>query len=346
MACPGCYAYNDGHLGDTVTLRHLSDYHGPALVERFFRLIDAHKPLHVSIVGGEPLVRFRELNEILPRLSAQDIYAQVVTSAVRPIPEEWRGLRNLEISVSIDGLRPEHDIRRAPATYDRIQKHIAGHQITVHCTVTRQQVRRPGYLEEFVDLWSRSQAVRKILVSLYTPQLGEVSAERLEAEDREVVVADLRRLRARFAKLRMPKEMIAVYADPPASPDDCGRKNRTDTSETFAAEYIGRAGTGWWLSWGLRMQEARDAPTTIVPPPRDATDAVEHSPLTRDPARAVSGPGPTRTAHVRRRPPEPRRSPPGRRQQPLPTPPPRPTGLMPTSPHRVLGAETLIAECK
>ena len=92
LACPGCYAYNDGHLGDAGTLRRLSDYHGPGLVERFFRLMDAHKPLHVSIVGGEPLVRFRELNEILPRLSAQGIYAQVVTSAVRPIPEEWRGL--------------------------------------------------------------------------------------------------------------------------------------------------------------------------------------------------------------------------------------------------------------
>ena len=31
----------------------------------------------------------------------------------------------LEIVVSIDGLQPEHDVRRAPATYDRIVKHIA-----------------------------------------------------------------------------------------------------------------------------------------------------------------------------------------------------------------------------
>ena len=123
-------------------------------------------------------MRFRELNEILPALSARGIYAQVVTSAVRPIPAEWRGLRNLEISVSIDGLQPEHDIRRRPATYARILKHIAGHTITVHCTVTRQLVRRPGYLEEFVDLWSRNDAVDRILVSLYTPQIGEVSYHR------------------------------------------------------------------------------------------------------------------------------------------------------------------------
>ena len=33
MACPGCYAYNDGHLGDAGTLRRLSDYQGPMLVD-------------------------------------------------------------------------------------------------------------------------------------------------------------------------------------------------------------------------------------------------------------------------------------------------------------------------
>ncbi len=87
--------------------------------------------------------------------------------------------------VSIDGLQPEHDVRRAPATYDRILKHIVGHQITVHCTVTRQQSRRDGYLEEFLKFWSANDNVRQVWVSLYTPQIGEVSDERLLPEDRE-----------------------------------------------------------------------------------------------------------------------------------------------------------------
>ena len=126
----------------------------------FFELVDEHEPLHVSIVGGEPLVRFRELNEILPRLAERGIYSQVVTSAVRPIPIEWASIPRLQMVVSIDGLQPEHDVRRKPATYDRILKHIDGHQITVHCTVTRQQVQRDGYLEEFVDFWSANPNVR------------------------------------------------------------------------------------------------------------------------------------------------------------------------------------------
>jgi MoaA/NifB/PqqE/SkfB family radical SAM enzyme len=221
LRCPGCYAYGADHLGDGVTLRQVSDYKGPELVSRFFELVDAHRPLHVSIVGGEPLVRYRELDEILPRLADRGIYTQLVTSAVRPIPREWAGLRRLQIVVSIDGLQPEHDERRKPATYERILKHIDGHQITVHCTVTRQQVRRDGYLEEFVRFWSDNPDTRHIWVSLYTPQVGEVSAERLEPEDRQRVVAALMFLRTRFPKLRMPKGMIEVYAAPPESPAEC-----------------------------------------------------------------------------------------------------------------------------
>ena len=221
LTCPGCYAYSSDHLGDSINLRQLTDFSGDTLVERFFALVDEHRPLHVSIVGGEPLVRYRELSRILPRLVARGIHAQVVTSAVRPIPLEWATLPNFELSVSVDGLQPEHDARRKPATYDRILKHIAGHRVTVHCTVTRQQARRDGYLEEFVATWSARDAVAKILVSLYTPQIGEASDEMLTAEDRRSVVADLLSLRTRFPKVAMPRPMVEAYADPPSSPDDC-----------------------------------------------------------------------------------------------------------------------------
>jgi MoaA/NifB/PqqE/SkfB family radical SAM enzyme len=221
LRCPGCYAYGDEHLGGEVTLRQVSDFKGQELVDRFMQLIDEHRPIHVSIVGGEPLVRFRELNDILPRLVERGIYTQLVTSAVRPIPQEWIGLKRLQIVVSIDGLQPEHDVRRTPATYDRILKHIVGHAITVHCTVTRQLVQRDGYIEQFVRFWSDNPHTRQIWVSLYTPQVGEDSAERLRPEDRERVVAALMHLRTEYPKLRMPQGMIEVYSDPPRSPDDC-----------------------------------------------------------------------------------------------------------------------------
>jgi MoaA/NifB/PqqE/SkfB family radical SAM enzyme len=221
LRCPGCYAYGDDHLGGDVTLRQLSDFKGQELVDRLMALVDRHRPLHVSIVGGEPLVRYRELNTILPELAARGIYTQVVTSAVREIPAQWAQIKRLHISVSIDGLQPEHDARRTPATYDRILKHIVGHQITVHCTVTRQQVNRPGYLEEFLRFWSEREEVRKIWISLYTPQIGEISAERLTPSDRQRVVSDLRALRLRYSKLEAPEGLINAYANPPSSPDEC-----------------------------------------------------------------------------------------------------------------------------
>ena len=64
LRCPGCYAYGDDHLGGELTLRQVRDFKGQELVDNVLALVDRHKALHVSIVGGEPLVRYKELNSI------------------------------------------------------------------------------------------------------------------------------------------------------------------------------------------------------------------------------------------------------------------------------------------
>src|SRR6476660_9029206 len=87
LRCPGCYAYGDTHLGGDVVLRELSDFKGQALIDGVLDVVKRHRPLHLSIVGGEPLVRFRELETLLPQLTGMGVHTQVVTSAVRPIPE-------------------------------------------------------------------------------------------------------------------------------------------------------------------------------------------------------------------------------------------------------------------
>jgi len=131
LKCPGCYAYDDAHLGGGQTLRDLSDRRGQALVDGVLEVVDRLKPLHLSIVGGDPLVRFRELELLLPLLLARGIHVQVVTSAFRTMGPTWPNLERLNVVVSIDGLQPEHDLRRAPATYDRILKNIVGQRVTV-----------------------------------------------------------------------------------------------------------------------------------------------------------------------------------------------------------------------
>ena len=221
LRCPGCYAYGAGHLNDVVTLRQLADHRGDDLVNGVLALVRRLRPIHISIVGGEPLVRWRELNRLLPKLDAMGIEIQLVTSAVRPIPAEWAAIRQLHLTVSVDGLPTEHDRRRAPAIYDRILQHIAGHSIIVHCTITREMLAAEDYLARFAEFWSRQPEARKIWFSLYTPQEGEQSAERLTAEDRLRALSRLDAVAARFPKVYLPRVVLDGYRRPPESPAEC-----------------------------------------------------------------------------------------------------------------------------
>jgi MoaA/NifB/PqqE/SkfB family radical SAM enzyme len=138
LHCPGCYAYGDEHLGGGVTLRGLADLRGDALVDGVLDLVRTHRPMQVSFVGGEPLVRHRELSRILPVLSDWGVNSLVVTSAVIPFPQEWNAIPRVRVTVSIDGLQPEHDARRAPATYERILKNLHGRTADISWVVTNQ----------------------------------------------------------------------------------------------------------------------------------------------------------------------------------------------------------------
>ena len=221
LQCPGCYAYDDAHLGGGATLRSLADRKGQELIDGVLALVDRIRPLHLSIVGGDPLVRYRELEAMIPLLLNRGIHVQVVTSAFRPLAPSWADLPHMNVVVSIDGLQPEHDVRRAPATYDRILKNIAGQNVTIHCTITGQMMKRPGYLREFLECWAPRPEIRKIWFSLFTPQRGDQLPEMLQPRERAQAIADMLALRREFPKLDMPEGMIRQFATPPASPRDC-----------------------------------------------------------------------------------------------------------------------------
>lgn len=221
LRCPGCYAFDAAHLGSATQLRQLSDFKGDELVTRILALLDELRPLHVSLVGGDPLVRYRELEQILPQIEARGIHTQVVTSAFRIIPSQWKEYKKLNVVVSIDGLQPEHDERRKPATYERILKNIEGAQVTIHSTITSQIASRPDYLQEFLAFWSENPAIKKIWFSLFTPQRGAIAPEILSPAQRRAVINQLRELRPLHPKLDMHDIVINEIATPPASPKDC-----------------------------------------------------------------------------------------------------------------------------
>ena len=221
LHCPGCYAYGDDHLGGETVLRDVSDFKGDALVKGVLGLVDEYGPLHVSLVGGEPLMRHRELSRILPVLSERGIFTMVVTSGVIPIPKEWTYLPKIVIAVSVDGLPRHHDVRRKPATYTRILKNIEGRKVNVHWTIVRAHVEEPGYLEEYIAFWHNRPEVHRIWCSVYSPQRGENTPEMLTREQRLVLGEALPDLSKRYNKFLAPEGYVRALVNPPQSPEDC-----------------------------------------------------------------------------------------------------------------------------
>ena len=221
LRCPGCYAFDAAHLGGAIGLRQLSDFKGDELVAKVLSVIDEHRPLHVSLVGGDPMVRYRELELLLPQIESRGVHTQVVTSAFRQVPAAWKRFKKVNVVVSIDGLQPEHDARRKPATYERILKNIEGATVTVHCTITSQIADRPGYLDEFLGFWTNQPAVAKVWFSIFTPQRGATDQEILTPSQRRTAIAELQRLRKKYAALDMPEALIRELESPPKSPGDC-----------------------------------------------------------------------------------------------------------------------------
>jgi MoaA/NifB/PqqE/SkfB family radical SAM enzyme len=238
LRCPGCYAFDAAHLGSSTQLRQLSDFKGDELVAKVLEYVDEHKPVHVSLVGGDPLVRYRELAILLPQLESRGIHTQVVTSAFRVIPSDWMQYKKLTVAVSIDGLQPEHDARRKPATYERILENIKGARITIHCTITSQIAGRSGYLDEFLNFWSRRPEVAKVWFSIFTPQRGATDQEKLTPLQRASVIAELRRLRVKYPLLEMPEALIRELESPPATPEECIFARTTQTISADFATHI------------------------------------------------------------------------------------------------------------
>jgi hypothetical protein len=161
------------------------------------------------------------LSRILPELSAQGRHTLVVTSGIIPIPIEWIRLPRVRVAVSVDGLPEHHDVRRSPATYEKLLKNLEGRRVNIHWTITAPMLQRPGYMEEFVAYWSGRAEVDNIWVSLYTPQRGEHTPEMLTSKDRELVAYELPALRSKYPKLLMHERIAEALLTPPRDPSDC-----------------------------------------------------------------------------------------------------------------------------
>jgi hypothetical protein len=91
----------------------------------------------------------------------------------------------------------------------------------VHSTITGQMMKRESYLEQFIEFWSAKPEIRKIWMSMFTPQVGATGPEILTSEERVRAVNELLHLRQLFPKLDMPRGLIEEFLHPPKSPEAC-----------------------------------------------------------------------------------------------------------------------------
>jgi hypothetical protein len=222
LSCPGCYAYGDSHLAGGKLLRDLSDFRGTALVAGVLNLVRKHRPMHVSLVGGEPLVRHRELSEILPALSAMNVFSLVVTSGVIPVPMEWMKLRRLRVAVSIDGLPEHHDVRREPATYERILQNLQGREFNPHWVISGPMLQASRLPRGVCILLERS--------TRREPHMGQpvhAADRRTQPGDADPGESCRRSCGTSAAGQEVPqtprqsRRVAQAFLHPPSSPSDC-----------------------------------------------------------------------------------------------------------------------------
>ena len=198
---------------------------------------------------------------MLPILSARGIYTMVVTSGVIPIPAEWTSLPRVTVAISVDGLPEHHDERRKPATYERILRNIAGRRVYIHWTAVRAHVQDLGYAERYLEFWSAREEVHRIWMSVYTPQRGEQSAERLTLEDRARLAEAIPGLARKYPKFLIKSGMARAILESAPEPRgsapslECRRTTRPTCARASTPVRVRRR--SGLLGMRLRHQLAR-----------------------------------------------------------------------------------------
>src|ERR1700722_18311062 len=82
-------------------------------------------------------------------------------------------------------------------------------------------MKRPGYLQEFLEFWTPWPEIRKVWFSIFTLQAGDRLPEMLEPQERERAIGEMLKLREEFSKLDMSEGLIRQFASPPRSPREC-----------------------------------------------------------------------------------------------------------------------------
>ena len=141
-----------------------------------------------------------------------------MTSAVIPFPKSWNAIPRVRVTVSIDGLQPEHDARRAPATYEKILKNLAGRKADVSWVITNQMMERAGYLEEYLAFWTSRSEIERIWLERLHAAARRAQRRAATPASRARLLAELPDLKRRYPALILPAGAEKAFAVPPRRP--------------------------------------------------------------------------------------------------------------------------------
>ena len=242
LRCPGCYAYGDDHLGGDVTLRAGPRLQGPgARSTASSRSSIEHKPLHVSIVGGEPLVRYRELNDD-PAAARRARHLHAARHERRAADSDRVGAasagcrsssRSTACSPSTtSGARRRPTIASSstsPGTRSRCTARSRGSRCSATATSRSSS-----------QFWSANAGRRGRSGSACTRRRSaRCRPSGCTPDDRERVVADLMALRPRYPKLQMPEGLIERLREAAASrPTSASSRRRRRASRPTSSDAI------------------------------------------------------------------------------------------------------------
>jgi MoaA/NifB/PqqE/SkfB family radical SAM enzyme len=206
LSCQHCFVFRDGNPNELE-----GEMKPERVLSELRRLRDRHGIRSMLWMGGEPMLRWRMLEEGLALFDRNTI----TTNGTIPLKDFGPGLIYV---ISLDGPREVNDPVRGEGVFDRVMKTVAAipdgfrPTVMVQCVLHRENQHR---LEELVHEL-RPTRVQGLTFSFYVPRAGEVSPRAWETvEEREAAIEIVRPATARLVTDHCPMQqlMLPLYIE-------------------------------------------------------------------------------------------------------------------------------------
>ena len=191
LACEHCFVFRDGNPNESA-----GEMKPERLLSELRRLRDRHGIRRMLWMGGEPMLRWRVIEQGLPLFERNTI----TTNGTIPLRDFGDALTYV---ISLDGPREVNDPVRGKGVFDRVMKTVEAipegfrPTVMVQCVLHRENQDR---LEDLVRELLPTK-VEGLTFSFYVPRAEEVSARAWESvEEREAAVDIVLDLKRRYPK--------------------------------------------------------------------------------------------------------------------------------------------------